>query len=129
MAINRQQPLAVDDNTIDQLRTQGGMSQEEARALMRQEGLDGLRIRVAARLYATIPLTSWEAAERVGLRNRGLLLRYLQENCIGAAPDPNEDAARIMQELDARMDARLTRWQRTAQVDSVIRCLARRHPL
>ncbi len=111
MAINRQHNTDVDDATIDQLRTQVDMSREDARALVKQEGLDGLRIRVAAKLYATAYLTSGEAADRVGLRNRGLLLQFLDENHIGPVPDPMKSPEQVREELDERMEARLKRWE------------------
>ena len=111
MAINRQRKTHEDDATIDQLRSQVGMSREEAHTLVKQEGLDGLRIRVAAKLYATEFLTSGEAADRVGLRNRGLLLQFLDENHIEPVPDPTKSSERIREELDERMEVRLKRWQ------------------
>ncbi len=111
MVVNRPHPLNGDDATIDQLRSQVGMSRDEARTLVKQEGLDGLRIRVAAKLYATEFLTSGEAANRVGLHNRGLLLQFLDENHIGPVPDPAKSSERVKEELDERMEARLKRWQ------------------
>ena len=65
MAIHRQHSMDVDDATLDQLRGPVGMSRQDAHALVKQEGLDGLRIRVAATLYAAEYLTSGEAADRV----------------------------------------------------------------
>ena len=95
MAMNRQHAMDVDDATLDSLRALVGMSREDARTLVKQEGLDGLRIRVASALYAAEYLTSGEAADRVGLRNRGLLLQFLDDNHIAPVPDPTQDGERI----------------------------------
>ena len=86
MTINRQHTTEIEDAILDPFRTQIEMPRDKARALVEQEGLNGLRIRVAAKLYATEHLTSGEAANRVGLRNRGLLLRHLEDNQIPPAP-------------------------------------------
>ncbi|MCL5064030.1 MAG: hypothetical protein M1600_02965 [Firmicutes bacterium] len=45
MAINRPHSMDVDDKTLDQLRAHVGMSREDARTVVKQEGLDGLRNR------------------------------------------------------------------------------------
>jgi hypothetical protein len=37
--------MDVDDKTLDQLRAHVGMSREDARTVVKQEGLDGLRNR------------------------------------------------------------------------------------
>jgi len=67
MAMHRQHPRNVDDATLDSLRALVRMSREHARTLVKREGLDGLRIRVAATLYAAEYLTSGEAADRDGI--------------------------------------------------------------
>jgi hypothetical protein len=110
MAMNRQHTMDVDDATLDSFRALVGMSREDARTLVKQEGLDGLRIRVASALYAAEYLTSGEAADRVGLRNRGLLLQFLDDNHVAPVPDPTQDEACIRDELDERMERRLKRW-------------------
>jgi predicted transposase/invertase (TIGR01784 family) len=51
------------------------------------------------------------AADRVGLRNRGLLLQFLDENHIEPVPDPTKSSERVREELDERMEVRLKRWQ------------------
>lgn len=108
--MNRAHAAEVDGATLDSLRAPVGMSREDARTLVRQEGLDGLRIRVAARLFTTEYLTSGEAADRVGLRNRGLLLQFLDDNHMAPLSDPIQNADHIREELDERMERRLKRW-------------------
>jgi len=83
--------MPTEDTVINELRNLGHLSSDEAHAIVKQEGLDGLRVRVAARLYATEYLTSGEAAQRVGLRNRGLLVRYLDAHHIAPATPPFPD--------------------------------------
>jgi hypothetical protein len=107
MATEPQRP--AQDAVIEQLRNLVGMPREEALAVVQQEGLDGLRVRVAAQLYATRPLTSGEAAEQVGLRNRGLLLRYLDAQRIAPMPLPDEPPEQTAAALTKRMAERLGR--------------------
>ena len=56
-------------------------------------------------------LTSGEAAERVGLNNRGLLLQFLNANCIAPIADPAKNPQRYQEELDERMNDGL-KWRR-----------------
>ena len=107
MATEPQRP--AQDAVIEQLRALVGMPREEALAVVQQEGLDGLRVRAAAQLYATRPLTSGEAAEQVGLQNRGLLLRYLDAQRIAPRPLPNEPPEQAPSALTERMAKRVGR--------------------
>ncbi len=108
MATNRDNN-SLNNTTIEKLCVMGDVALDEARVLVRQEGLDGLRVRVAAKLYAKEFLTSGEAAERVGLINRGLLLQFLDDNHIAPLVDPAKDSERYLEELDERMERRLKR--------------------
>lgn len=64
----------------------------QARIIMDAEGIDGLRLRAAAVLYQTDPtMDTGDAAEVVGLRNRGLLTQYILDNRISPADiTPND---------------------------------------
>jgi len=81
--------MDVDDKTLDQLRAHVGMSREDARTLVKQEGLDGLR-------------------------NRGLLLQFLDDNHIAPEPNPAKPVDRVRDELNERMEQRLKRWHTTS---------------
>lgn len=107
MAMNRQS--ITDDSVIAELCTLGGLSRSDAAAIVQQKGLDGLRVQVGARVYAQTPMTSGDAAARVGLRNRGLLLRYLDDNQIPPAPENDEDSETIQREFSRRMEERMSR--------------------
>lgn len=94
---------------VEELRELGHLSSDEAQAVVKQEGLDGLRVRVAARLYAEEYLTSGEAAQRAGLRNRGLLLRYLDTQHIAPTPNPEEEPEAVFSQLTQQMNNRFNR--------------------
>ena len=68
-----------------------------------------MRARLPARLYADEYLTSGEAAQRVGLRNRGLLLRYLDTQHIAPSPNPEEEPEAVFSQLTQRMNNRFNR--------------------
>lgn len=105
----KETPMPTRDIAINKLRKLGHLSSDEAQAVIQQEGLDGLRVRVAARLYAKEFLTSGEAAQRVGLRNRGLLLRYLDTQHIAPIPNPTEETEAVFSQLTQRMNNRFNR--------------------
>ncbi len=107
MAMNR--PSIADDRVIADLCALGGLSQAEGVTIVQQEGLEALRVKVGALVYVRTPMTSGDAAARVGLRNRGLLLRYLDENQIPPAPEDDEDAETAQREFRRRMAERLSR--------------------
>ncbi len=107
MAMNRQ-PIG-DDRIIAELCALGNLSRSEAVTFVQQNGLDAFRVKVGAILYARTPMTSGDAAARVGLLNRGLLLRYLDENQIPPAPEGDDDSEMTQREFIRRMDERLAR--------------------
>ncbi len=107
MAMNRQFP--VDDRVIAELCAMGNLSRSEAVALVQQKGLDALRVKVAAVLYTQTSMTSGDAATRVGLRNRGLLLRYLDDHRIPPASADDDDSEMAQREFSRRRDERLSR--------------------
>lgn len=72
-------PSTAWENEITHLCLLGNVPRSLAYDLVQHHGLDGLRVYVAATLYQTQPLDTDEAAALVGLTNRGLLLRYLDE--------------------------------------------------
>lgn len=109
MAMNR--PSIADERAIAELCALGDLSRSEAVALVQQKGLDALRVKVGAVLYARTPVTSGDAAARVGLRNRGLLLRYLDDHQIPPAPEDDDDSEMAQREFLHRMDERLSRWR------------------
>ncbi|NMP25022.1 hypothetical protein [Sulfobacillus harzensis] len=62
----------------------------QALTIMREEGMVGIRVRAAASLYQTDPaMDTGDAAEFVGLRNRGLLVQYILDHHI-APITPND---------------------------------------
>jgi hypothetical protein len=107
MAMNRQS--ITDDSVIDELCALGDFSRSDAVAIVQQQGLDALRVKVGAIVYARTPMTSGDAAARVGLRNRGLLLRYLDENQIPPAPENDDDSETAQREFNRHMAERLSR--------------------
>lgn len=88
MTINRQHTAEIEDATLDPFRTQIETPRDEARALVEQEGLNGLRIRATAKLYATEYLTSGE---------------------IPPAPENDEVSETTQREFSRRMEERLSR--------------------
>ncbi len=100
-----------DEAQIDFLCNLGRLSRDEALEIMRRDDLEQLQLIVASKLYATTPMmTSGDAAAKVGLRNRGLLLQYLDENRIAPAPVETAADERSTEILKARMEQRLKRW-------------------
>lgn len=94
-----------DADVIDALRANVNMPRTEANAIVERDGVDGLRLVVGARLYHTVPmLSSGEAARRVGLQNRGLLLRYLIDNQISPAEPEDEDSEAVQEQLLRSLD-------------------------
>lgn len=99
-----------DQGVLERLRTMVDMPYSEAVAIVDGFGIDGLRVRVAARLYARTPMmSSGDAAHQVGLRNRGSLVHYLLEHHI--APAPDDDPETTPEELRRRMEERLAHWR------------------
>lgn len=107
MAMNRQ-PIE-DDRIIAELCALGDLSRSEAAAFVQQNGLDALRVKVGAILYSRTAMTSGDAASRVGLRNRGLLLRYLDDNQVPPAADDDDNSETAQREFSRRMAERLAR--------------------
>lgn len=105
--MNRQS--IADERVIAELCAMGDLSRSEAVALVQQKGLDALRVKVGAFLYARTPMTSGDAAVRVGLRNRGLLLRYLDDHQIPPASEDDDDSEMAQREFSRRMNERLSR--------------------
>ena len=56
MAMNRQS--ITDDSVIDELCALGDFSRSDAVAIVQQQGLDALRVKVGAIVYARTPMTS-----------------------------------------------------------------------
>lgn len=110
----------IEADTIERLSTQAHMPIAQAHALVEQEGLDSLRLRAGAYLYRTTPLiSSGEAAQRVGLENRDLLLRYLIENNIAPAEPSEEDTAALQEQLLHKLDQILPKgWRRQKTSDN-----------
>jgi len=106
MAMNRQS--ISEDSAIAELCALGALSRSEAVAIVQQQGLEALRVKVGAIIYARTPMTSGDAAARVGLSNRGLLLRYLDENQIPPAPENDDDSETAQREFSRRMAERLS---------------------
>lgn len=82
MAMNRFNP----DANFERLCDMAHLPTTKALAIMREEGIDGIRVRAAASLYETDPaMDTGDAAEFVGLRNRGLLVQYILDHHISPA--------------------------------------------
>ncbi len=97
-----------DDSVMAELCALGDLCRWDAAAVVQQQGIEALRAKVRAIVYARTPMTSADAAARVGLRNRGLLLRYLDENQIPPAPETDDDSETAQREFNRRMAERLS---------------------
>ncbi len=110
MAMNRNLG-SFDRHEVKELGDMAKMRPADAIEIVEEEGIDGLRVQVAARLYATIPMSTGEAADKVGLRNRGLLVQYILDHHIQPAEGNPTDPEAAQAELRRRMDERLARWR------------------
>ncbi|MDA8192642.1 MAG: hypothetical protein M0Z53_01405 [Thermaerobacter sp.] len=81
------------------LRDLAGMSEQDTMGVLIEGGLEALRSRAAATLYATRPLSVSEVAEMVGL-TRGACIEWFQTH--GIAPWASvEEADAVFADLDA----------------------------
>lgn len=86
------------------LRDLAGLSERDTISVLIKGGLEALRWRAAATLYATRPLSVSEVAEQVGL-DRGACIEWFQTH--GIAPwAPAEEADAVVADLDAWLDRR-----------------------
>ncbi len=91
MALDRVPLTPEQAEEIDNLRRLGQFTEDVWHTLFIQEGLHGLRLRAAAVLYRTRPLTISAVADQVHL-SRGELIDWFHTQGIAPWIDPAEEA-------------------------------------
>lgn len=109
MAMNRPNNDGVD---LEYLRQIANLRLDDAYAIREREGMDGIRVRAAVVFYQTDPsMDTADAAQAVGLGNRGLLVQYVLDHHIRPAEDTPDVTKRDLEELYQGMKERLARWR------------------
>ncbi len=105
MALNHLELTPEQTATIEQLCILGNLSEQEARVVIINGGLQALRWHVAVRLYTSRPLSVSDVADQVGV-SRGACIEWFHQH--GVAPfSPPEEAPSVERHLNAWLDHEL----------------------